>query len=188
MSEQIYENRVATLARFALGVLNQTLGRTQMMKLFYFLQELKGVPLGYDFRLYTYGPYESEVLSDLSSACGRGAVTENAIQYGRGYGYAITPAQHAEKLSARLASDHPDTARLADEVVRDFGSFSAGELELRSTIFYVDREAIDSASTFLKQDIADRVHQIKPHFTVATILECIRDMVTKRQLQSISDA
>ena len=188
MSEQIYEKRVAILARMARKVPNQTLGRTQMMKLFYFLQELKGVPLSYDFRLYTYGPYESEVLSDLSSACGRGAVTEDTIQYGRGYGYAITPTERAEKLSTTLEADHPDTARLVDEVVHEFGSFSAGELELRSTIFYVDREAIDSGSTFKKHEIAERVHQIKPHFTVATILECIRDMIAKGQLGSISDA
>jgi len=45
------------------------------MKLLYFLQEWKGVRLNYDFRLYTYGPFESEVLSDLSSGCGRRAVT-----------------------------------------------------------------------------------------------------------------
>jgi len=159
-----------------------------MMKLFYFLQELKGIQLGYDFRLYTYGPFESEVLSDLSAACGRGVITEDAVQYGRGFGYVIAPTKRGEEFSNNFQTEYPDMAGMVDEVVREFGSFSAGELELRSTIFYVDREAIDSASTFLKQDIADRVHQIKPHFTVATILECIRDMVTNRQLQSISDA
>jgi len=33
------------------------------MKMKYFLQELKEVPLGYDFRLSTYGPFDAEVLS-----------------------------------------------------------------------------------------------------------------------------
>jgi len=120
------------------------------MKLLYFLQEWKGVRLNYDFRLYTYGPFELEVLSDLSSACGRRAVTEQTVQYGRGFGYVISPAERAEELSNNFQTEYPDMAGMVDEVVREFGSYSAGELELRSTIFYVDREAIDSASTFLK--------------------------------------
>ena len=56
------ETRTAILARMVKVAPGQTLGRTQVMKLFYFLQELKGVWLGYDFRLFTYGPFDSEVL------------------------------------------------------------------------------------------------------------------------------
>ena len=52
-------------------------GEKLFVKLFYFLQELNGVPLGYDFRLFNYGPFDSEVLSDLSTACGLDAVAEN---------------------------------------------------------------------------------------------------------------
>ncbi len=32
------------------------LGRTAIIKCLYFLQEAEGVPLGYRFTLYTYGP------------------------------------------------------------------------------------------------------------------------------------
>ena len=135
MSEITFETRVAVLARMVNAAPDQTLGRTQLMKLFYFLQELKEVPLGYDFRLFTYGPFDSEVLSDLSSACSRNAVIEDTIQYSRGYGYTITPAANAEKLSSELANNYSDIAGKADEVVREFGSYGAAELELRSTIF-----------------------------------------------------
>ena len=44
------------------------LGRTAIMKLAYFRQTVKEVPLGYNFRLYTYGPYDGDVLTDLSQA------------------------------------------------------------------------------------------------------------------------
>ena len=40
-------------------------GKTVLMKMAYLLQEVYKVPLGYRFTLYTYGPYSSEVLSDL---------------------------------------------------------------------------------------------------------------------------
>ena len=43
-------------------------GRTALMKFAYFLKELKGVPLDYRFTLYTYGPFDSRVLDDLSYA------------------------------------------------------------------------------------------------------------------------
>jgi hypothetical protein len=48
------------------------LGRTALMKMAYFLQTIKGVSLGYDFRMYTYGPFDQDVLDDLSTARGLG--------------------------------------------------------------------------------------------------------------------
>jgi uncharacterized protein YwgA len=44
---------------------NNKLGRTALMKLAFLLQTVRGVPLGYHFRLYTYGPYDGDVLDDL---------------------------------------------------------------------------------------------------------------------------
>ena len=81
------ETRIAILARMTkqaritMQVPNQRLGRTQVMKLLYFLQELKGIPLGYDFRLFNYGPFDSEVLSDLSLACSSNAIVEETVLF-----------------------------------------------------------------------------------------------------------
>jgi len=36
------------------------LGKTAMMKYIFLLQKVYKVPLGYDFEIYTYGPYASE--------------------------------------------------------------------------------------------------------------------------------
>jgi hypothetical protein len=44
------------------------IGRTALMKYCYFLQALRGVPLGYNFSLYSYGPFDAAVLSDLGDA------------------------------------------------------------------------------------------------------------------------
>ena len=55
------------------------LGRTAIMKLIFLLQEGKGLPVGYDFRLYSYGPYDSEVLQDLEFLRNFGFLTEETV-------------------------------------------------------------------------------------------------------------
>jgi hypothetical protein len=68
------------------------MGRTTLMKLIYFLQTLKGLPLGYRFRLYTYGPFDPKVLDDLKMAEMSGIVRSSVSSYSGGYGYEIRPA------------------------------------------------------------------------------------------------
>jgi uncharacterized protein YwgA len=178
------ETRLAILARMAKVVPAHTLGRTKLMKLCYFLQELKGVPLGYDFGLFNYGPYQSEVLNDLATACFLGIVEEKTIIYPRSYGYDIAPTSKADQFDRELLESRPDIASSVDEVVREFGSFSAGELELRSTILFVDREIKGDGKTTTDSDLADRVEQIKPHFSKEMILVRIREMKEKGWLDS----
>ena len=131
------ETHVAIMARMVLKSKEQTIGRTQLMKLCYFLQEIEQVPIQYDFRLFNYGPFDSEVLSDLGTACSQNALKEQTVIYNRGYGYAITPGKSAENLSGALK---PELAKKVDVVVEAFFGEGAGELELKSTILFVDRE------------------------------------------------
>jgi uncharacterized protein len=179
------ETRVAVLARMVKLAPEQCLGRTQVMKLFYFLQELKGVSVGYDFRLFNYGPFDSEVLSDLASACSLAVVTEASIIYTRGYGYAITPGANAEKFDRELEENSPVVAARVDEVVREFGSLGAAELELRSTILFVDREWTQTDTSATERALAQRVREIKPHFAEAVILDRISQMKQKGWLESL---
>ena len=180
------DTRTAVLARMVGNAPQQKLGRTQVMKLFYFLQELKGVGLGYDFRLFTYGPFDAEVLGDLATACSLEVVAEQTVIYARGYGYDITPGKHAGRLSQELERAAPALASQVDEVVREFGSLGAAELELRSTILFVDRELGQAGTVATAQDVAARVRQIKPHFTEATILDRIKQMKDKAWLENLS--
>lgn len=55
------------IAEFAYRLYNLELrfGKTALQKFIYLLQELYNVKIGYDFSLYTYGPFSSELLSDL---------------------------------------------------------------------------------------------------------------------------
>jgi uncharacterized protein len=178
------ETRIAVLARMVKSAPGQSLGRTQVMKLFYFLQELNGFPLGYDFRLFNYGPFDSEVLSDLSSACGLGIVVEDTLLYPNGYGYAIKPGPRADRFEAILASDNVLGTQI-DLVIREFGAHSASELELRSTVLFVDREFAGDVQEATADQISDRVKQIKPHFNTDTIRKRVLEMAEKGHLQNL---
>ena len=178
------DSRLAVLARMVKSA--PGLGRTQVMKLCYFLQELKGVSLGYDFRLFNYGPFDSEVLSDLSSAAGCGANIEQTVFYPKGYGYAIKPGLQVDQFVSELDAAVPEVAALVDQVVREFGGFSASELELRSTILFVEREFVAGGPCATADEIVERVGRIKPHFDVSVIRRRVSDMTEKGQLQSLS--
>lgn len=180
------ETRAAILVRMLRNAPGQTLGRTQVMKLFYFLQELKGVPLGYDFRLFNYGPFDSEVLSDLSSACGLGTVVEDTVLYPSGYGYAIKPGPQADRFDSEFETKDQELRSLVDHVVREFGAFSASELELRSTILFVDREFAGVGQTASAEEIIGRVQHIKPHFDRPIIHKRVLEMTEKGHLQALS--
>ncbi len=180
------KTRASILARMVAKAPGEKLGRTQVMKLFYFLQELKGVPLGYDFRLFTYGPFDSEVLGDLGVACVSNAVQERTVIYPRGYGYEITAGANAGQLNRFLEENESELADAVDSVVGDFSSCTAAELELQSTIFFVDRELISTTASTDLADLAGRVHQIKPHFAVPAIEARIQKMLEKGWLQSLT--
>lgn len=180
------KTRASILARMVEKAPDQKLGRTQVMKLFYFLQELKGISLGYDFRLYTYGPFDSEVLGDLGVACVSKAVQERTVIYPRGYAYEITAGANAGHLNQFLEEHEPKLAEAVDSVVGEFGLCTAAELELQSTIFFVDRDLISAAASTDLADLAERVQQIKPHFAVQAIETRIQKMLEKGWLQSLT--
>ena len=77
--------RLATIA--ALVKREPGVGRTVVMKWLFLLMALKHVPLRYNFRLYTYGPFDGRVLEALEYAEAIGIVEAKASRYPGGYGY-----------------------------------------------------------------------------------------------------
>ncbi len=59
------------------------------MKYMYFLQTVRGVSLDYNFSMYSYGPFDSDVLADLSSAETLNIVEVSPVEFSGGYGYRI---------------------------------------------------------------------------------------------------
>lgn len=147
------------------------LGRTAIVKLLYLLQEVRRVPLGYDFRLYTYGPFDSDVLNDLETAQSFQVLHVRTVLYPSGYGYEVKAGTKAETVKTRvapwLASHESDLAWAAD----NFAARSASELEIIATIVYVAREFAKQAKPYVLVDLARRVREVKPRFPEQYILD-----------------
>ncbi len=162
----------------------KTLGRTAVMKLVYLLQTIKKVPLGYDFRLFTYGPFDSDVLDDLGQAETLGAVSSKVVHFpsGSGYGYEFAPGKELPQLQAKTGkevSPHRDHFRWA---LTEFGSYDAADLELIATIVYADREAARNRLRLTSENLRQRVKEIKPRFTDTYIGDLIQTLAEKKIL------
>lgn len=139
------------------------IGRTAVMKFLYLLKEVRGLPLGYRFTLYTYGPFDSSVLDDLRYAESLGAVESTLVHYPGGYGYEFTPGPEVERITSRardFLADHDDDIGW---VVQAFGMQSAADLEMISTIVYVDRSAEGRGRTNTLDELSRKTVDIKPH-------------------------
>jgi hypothetical protein len=177
--------RLALITTLVEQAPNQTLGRTAIVKMAYLLQVLHGVPLGYDFRLYTYGPFNAEVLSDLEYAQALGVVEVRTVLYARSYGYDVRPGPLAAAVKA-LAGDWLAQHQPAiSSVVGEFSSCTASELELLSTIVYADRELYRNRQTATAEELAHRVREVKPHFLVSYVLDKTNVLLGRGMLSSI---
>ncbi len=155
------------------------LGRTAIMKLAYFLQTLKNVPLEYDFRLYTYGPFDSDVLFDVGQLESLRALKSELIYFPSGYGYEFSAGPKQESV-LRLTENQ--SQKYQDEikwVLDEFGHRTAADLELLSTIVFADQEATQQHKCVSHAELARNVKAIKQRFSEEYILKCIGDLDAK---------
>jgi hypothetical protein len=179
-----YKARLALLPTLAETAPSGHIGRTALMKYMYFLQTLRGVPLGYQFSMYSYGPFDSDVLADLSAAEASHIVDVTTVEFPGGYGYRIRPgsrAGEAKNNAYQFLEAHRDDVEWLFE---SFGSFNSAELELAGTIVYVDLELAESGLTGTLDELLSRVKEIKPHFTSDQIQAFTDALLTKGVLSS----
>jgi hypothetical protein len=180
--------RLAVIAKLVALAPSGYLGRTALMKFCYLLQTVRRVPLSYRFTLYSYGPFDSDVLSDLGTAENLEAVQSTLVQYSGGYGYRIKKGDRSEatiEAGIGLLKSHESDI---DWVLSEFGSHGSADLELESTIVFVDREAARKVERLTISDLARRVKEVKPHFEQFYIAEKATSLYNKQILQSSAPA
>ena len=178
--------RVGVLGYLAQNAPARWVGRTALMKFCYFLQELRGARLGYSFTLYSYGPFDSAVLSDLGEGEALGVLREEVISYPSGYGYQISCAVAPENLSelgGELLQNYQDEI---DWIIREFGNYSAADLELASTLVYADREALSAEEEISIAELSRRVHEVKPRFSNDQILHQAESLERRNLLSAVA--
>lgn len=179
MPSEVIFQRLALLAELARRA---RLGRTAIMKLLFFLQESKGIPLGYQFSLYSYGPFDSDVLADISTAERLNILKSNVVYYVSGTGYEYMRGPDAPSAD-ELAQDFLITNREnIDWAIKNFANRTAGELELLSTTLFVAKfqNPKDISS------LIEKVEEVKPHFSRERIKNGIEDLVSMRMLRAVN--
>jgi uncharacterized protein YwgA len=154
------------------------------MKLVYLLQTVKGVPLDYDFRLYTYGPFESDVLDDLGQAQSMRAVESKIVDYPSGSGYVFGSGPESGRVKDMCRSELSKYEDAISWVISEFGSQSTANLELLSTIIYTDRDALERGNPVTFDDLCRQVREIKPRFTEEFVRQQVASLADKNLLIS----
>jgi hypothetical protein len=165
---------IGTLAQELEGRPVGVFGKTHVQKLVYFLQELFGGDPEYEFALYTYGPFSANLMGDLDVADGLGVISLEYLPQAGAYN--IVPGPQLEKAQTRAADYLARNRDAIHRAVGQFGDLRARELELRATIVYADRESAREGAALQRDQLVERVHAIKPHFSPQTVAQAVDEM------------
>lgn len=169
------DRRIGVIAKIAEE--KPGLGKTAMMKFIFLLQKVYKVPLGYDFEIYTYGPYSSEVMEDIDLAGHQDILSIESVIYPSGHsGYNLTPSANAARAIDKAEGFIHDHDKKVKEVVNLFGDKTAKDLELATTIVYLYGTYKANRWKCTLEEISANVHEIKPHFSMETIKDEYRHL------------
>ncbi|GAV23387.1 hypothetical protein [Carboxydothermus pertinax] len=149
------------------------IGKTVIQKMVYILTELFNVPTGYEFSLYTYGPYSSELAEDISFVA---ALDGIKVKSSKKFGYEIKVGSRSREIIKEAESFIKDYMSNIKQAVEAFGSLTARELELRSTLIYI---AVNE-SNLSKDGIIKKFKVLKPYFTYEEIEKALNDLIEKK--------
>lgn len=160
---------------------SRPLGKTALQKYVYFLQELYDVDVGYEFSLYTYGPFSAELMQDLDVTHAMGAVEVTYDPYTNAYN--IRPGPKKDAIRNRASGFLERVKHALDQVLAYFGNYGARELELQATIVYAERDAKRRSEALPEDHLVQRVHEIKPHFSETEIHTAVRQLLGREYIQ-----
>ena len=148
-------------------------GETHIQKTVLFVQELLGIPLGYRFILYKYGPFSFDLRNELASMRARLMLdVEPRIEYGPSFKLGI----HGKRAAYRIKEFNEPVRFIAKELAR----YNVQELERLSTTFYVETKEHHNS----KLEIANRVTELKPHIPLERAVRAVEQVNELRQAAS----
>ena len=145
-------------------------GETHLQKAVYFLQELLGVPTGFEFILYKHGPFSFDLRDELMAMRAEGFLALRVRE--EPYGPSLIPT----KRSARLRDRYPKTLHQFRKqihfVAEQLGGKGASELERLATALYVTLKHPNEST----QNRADALKQVKVHLSPAQAKSAVRSV------------
>ena len=143
------------------------LGRTALQKIMYFIVR-KGVPLPYQFEIYNYGPFCSDIYPDVECLERNKVLVDNSNNLGTYWDYA--PGENIDELLDQYRSDLEEYEDTINEVVQVFADLRPDTLELIATLDYLyqDEKARKGAHPE-KPKVVERFLQVKEKFSRETV-------------------
>ena len=134
-------------------------GETHVQKTAFFVQELLGVPLGFQFILYKHSPFSFDLRDELTALRADGLLELEP----RTYGAQLVPTKQCGYIQGIYPKTMEKYERSIGFIVEKFGGKGVVELERLATAFYVGKrsgegEPVDSR--------ARKVTELKPHITI----------------------
>ena len=162
----IRDFRLAILHRLVTA--RRDVGKTELQKLMYFLQEAFDVPTLYSYRMHHYGPFAESIETDLARLQATGFV--KVARDDQGYGYHITPS---DKPTAGWIKMVEPYAEKIDDVLKVFGERPTHELELAATIHFVKNLSPNSTT----KEVLEKVKALKPKFDMSYVTCSHRELI-----------
>ena len=172
------EERTAVVLKLlgALGERSAWHGASHLQKTAYFLQELAGAELDYDFILYKHGPFSFDLRDEITEMLTYDLmkVVPNPPPYGPNLISSDAGLQLQEQESQAVVR-HTSAVQF---VAKHLGDKGVVKLERLGTALYVTREDEGKPASVR----ARRIHQTKPHISEEQALEDLDEVDCMRRL------
>lgn len=144
-------------------------GETHIQKSCYFLQEMLGAELEYNFILYKHGPYSFD-LSDELGALRADSLLKVVPQHP--YGPRLLPTENWENLK----SNFPKTLKKHKEQINFLAQWlknkGVSDLEKLATAYYVTQHNKNAS----QKDRAEEICSYKPHISCEEALNAVSEV------------
>ncbi|MHB8841847.1 MAG: hypothetical protein ACYC56_08700 [Candidatus Aquicultor sp.] len=148
-------------------------GKKVMQKLVYFLQE-RGMPLGFKYQLYCYGPYSHELAYAVSDFESFGIlVAQPGANNATAYKSGPTAGIFVEANNALVDKFQP----VIEAALYEFGKKSSSELELMATIHFIDKSMRSKNGISEKNQVIALTKKEKKKFPEDVISQAYNELV-----------
>ena len=169
---------IVELTRRLQGVSPQ-FGKTVLQKMVFLLQEVYKADVGYSFRFYTYGPFACQLLGDLDIAEHVNAVRVKNVGDGSYGGYAIELGESADRIAGKAGDCWKDIQGQLDALVDVYGGKTAKELEMLTSVVYLNRELWVYDEWMSKTEAISKIRELKPKFTETEIRDGMSELAER---------
>ena len=149
---------------------NSWCGETHLQKATFFLQELLGVDLGYDFILYKHGPFSFDLRDELSDFA-----ADKLIRYQPQlppYGPRITVTTEGKNVQGMYPKMIGGNADKIAFVADKLDARGVQELERLATALFLTLDAPDAAA----EKRAEALRNLKPHIPEPAALRAVNEV------------